>query len=219
MTSSVRSGVESANEILRQTREFEDPWLLSYADLVTNLLAFMVLLVSMASISFETIDQLPGAFSSKQEHPNLKTISADVQKLAEEEGLTGKVKVAVDNEGLAIQLEDRILFPSGVAALSSEGTHLVKKIAGLLVKIPERHVVVEGHTDDVPISTQRFASNWELSAARALEVRRTLSDAGVEEKRLSILAYADTRPAASEKEEPSLEARRRKNRRVVIRVW
>jgi chemotaxis protein MotB len=220
MNGSTRSGVESANEILRQTREFEDPWLLSYADLVTNLLAFMVLLVSMAQISFETIDALPAAFSSTQnDRPSLKTISAEMQKLAEEEGLTGRVSVAVDNEGLAIQLEDQILFPSGVATLSSDGTGLVKKIAGLLGKIPDRHVVVEGHTDDVPIATARFASNWELSAARALEVRKTLSDAGVGEKRLSILAYADTRPAISPKDEPNVDLRRSKNRRVVIRVW
>jgi chemotaxis protein MotB len=214
------SGVETASDVLSRQKEFEDPWLLSYADLVTNLLAFMVLIVSMASISFETIDALPAAFSSTTpKRTSLKTISADVQKLAEQEGLTGRVSVAVDNEGLAIQLEDRILFPSGIAALSPDGTNLVKKIAGLLGKIPERHVVVEGHTDDVPIATARFASNWELSASRALEVRKTLSEAGVADQRLSIVAYADTRPAARTADEPNLEERRRKNRRVVIRVY
>jgi chemotaxis protein MotB len=214
------SGVELASDILSRQKDFEDPWLLSYADLVTNLLAFMVLIVSMASISFETIDALPAAFSSTTpKKTSLRTISADVQKLAEEEGLTGRVSVAVDNEGLAIQLEDRILFPSGIAALSPEGNGLVRKIAGLLGRIPERHVVVEGHTDDVPIATQRFASNWELAAARALEVRKTLSEAGVADQRLSIVAYADTRPAARPEEEPNVEQRRRKNRRVVIRVY
>ncbi|MCK6548208.1 flagellar motor protein MotB [Myxococcota bacterium] len=213
------SGVEQAQEVLGRQRELDDPWLLSYADLVTNLLAFMVLLVSMASISFDAIDALPGAFSStRPTAPSLKTISAEVERLAEEEGLTGKVAVAVDSEGLAIQLEDRILFPSGVATLSDEGNGLVRKIAALLRKIPERNVVVEGHTDDVPISTPRFASNWELSAARALEVRKTLSEAGIVEKRLSILAYADTRPAVTD-EATSLDERRRRNRRVVIRVY
>jgi chemotaxis protein MotB len=214
------SGVEHASDILARQKELEDPWLLSYADLVTNLLAFMVLIVSMASISFETIDALPAAFSSSSpSRPSLRTISADVQKLAEEEGLKGRVSVAVDNEGLAIQLEDNILFPSGVSALSIEGTGLVKKIAALLGKIPDRHVVVEGHTDDVPISTPRFASNWELSAARALEVRKTLSDAGVADQRLSIVAYAETRPSVRAEDEPNVEQRRKKNRRVVIRVY
>lgn len=211
--------MEHALDVLGRQRELDDPWLLSYADLVTNLLAFMVVLVSMASISFETIDALPAAFSSRApQAPSLKTISAEVELLAEQEGLTGKVVVAVDSEGLAIQLEDRILFPSGVAALSPDGAALVNKIAGLLLKIPARNVVVEGHTDDVPISTPRFASNWELSAARALEVRRTIGLAGVAEKRLSILAYADTRPAVGDESVP-LDERRRRNRRVVIRVY
>lgn len=215
-----RSGVEEAQEVMSSQRELEDPWLLSYADLVTNLLAFMVVLVSMASISFDQIDALPQAFTSKKnDQPSLKTISADVQKLAEEEGLTGKVVVAVDMEGLAIQLQDQILFPSGVANLAPEGNELVRKIAGLLRKIPERKVMVEGHTDDVPISTARFASNWELSSFRALEVRKTLADSGVDDKRLSIVAYADTQPVMVEGDQGSIEERRRRNRRVVIRVY
>lgn len=217
----MKSGVEDAQDVIASQREFDDPWLLSYADLVTNLLAFMVVLVSMASISFEKMDQLPAAFSStKNGQPSLKTISADFDKLAREEGLEGKVVVAVDMEGLAIQLEDRILFSSGVATLEPEGTTLVRRIAGLLKKVPERKVTVEGHTDDVPISTLRFISNWELSAARALEVRHTLASAGVDDQRLSIVAYADTRPAQVEEGvKLTLDEQRRKNRRVVIRVY
>jgi chemotaxis protein MotB len=105
-----------------------------------------------------------------------------------------------------------------VATLSPDGSELVKKIAGLLRKIEDRSVSVEGHTDDVPISTTRFASNWELSAARALEVRRTLSEAGVHDQRLSIIAYADTHPAPGE-DDVTIEVRRQRNRRVVIRVF
>jgi chemotaxis protein MotB len=218
---SIHSGVEDAQEVISRQREFEDPWLLSYADLVTNLLAFMVVLVSMASISFEKMDQIPDAFSSKKsDQASLKTISADFDKLAKEEGLEGKVVIAVDMEGLSIQLEDRILFASGVATLEPDGLTLVRRIAGLLKKVPERKVTVEGHTDDVPISTLRFISNWELSAARALEVRHTLASSGVDDKRLSIVAYADTQPAQVEEgAQLTLEEQRKKNRRVVIRVY
>jgi chemotaxis protein MotB len=214
-----RSAVEQAYEALSRTREFDDPWLLSYADLVTNLLAFFVLLVSMATISFETIDALPTAFSSKaRTEPNLKTLSTDVKQLVESEGLTGQVLAQLDTEGLAIAIQDKIVFDSGKASLSGEGGKLVEKIARLLNKLPERyHVVVEGHTDDVPIATAQFPSNWELSAARALQVRRELSKAGVEEKRIAITAFADTRPLPPE-ETDSREEQRRKNRRVVIRV-
>ena len=213
------SGVEAARDLLDKAEDFEDPWLISYADLVTNLLAMMVLLVSMAGISFESIEAIPNAFSSKKEAPPLQTLSAEIMKLAEEEGLQGKVATDVDQEGLAIQLEDRILFPSGVAALSADGGPLVDKIARLLSKMEERfRVRVEGHTDDVPISTAKFRDNWDLSAARALEVRTRLAQAGVEDRRLSVIAYADTRPAKS-KPGATLAEIRAHNRRVVIRVF
>lgn len=216
----MKSGVEVAQEILHKRQEFDDPWLLSYADLVTNLLAFFVLLVSMATISFETIDALPGAFDSAQrKQPNLQTLSADMAEMIESEGLTGRVVAELDEQGLAIQLQDEIAFPSGVAKLSDDGTRLVDKIARLLDRLPPRYrVVVEGHTDDVPIRTAHFPSNWALASARALEVRRELAAEGIADDRLSISAYADTRPRDAPKG-ATLEARRRQNRRVVIRVY
>ncbi len=211
--------MEAAQDLLAKAEDQEDPWLISYADLVTNLLAFMVLLVSMAGISFESIEAIPGVFTSDKHPPPLKTLSAEIMKLAEEEGLQGKVATDVDQEGLAIQLEDRILFPSGVSSLSSDGGGLVDKLARLFQKMEERYRVrVEGHTDDVPISTAKFRDNWDLSAARALEVRRRLAEAGVAEERLSIVAYADQRPAKVP-EGLSIDEVRARNRRVVIRVF
>jgi chemotaxis protein MotB len=213
------SGVEAAQDLLAKAEDQEDPWLISYADLVTNLLAFMVLLVSMAGISFESIEAIPGVFASDKEPAPLKTLSAEIMKLAEEEGLKGRVATDVDAEGLAIQLEDRILFPSGVASLTSEGGALVDKLARLFSKMEDRYRVrVEGHTDDVPISTAKFRDNWDLSAGRALEVRGRLASAGVDESRLSIVAYADQRPAKVP-QGLSIDEVRARNRRVVIRVF
>jgi len=215
-----RSAVEQAQDTLRRTAEFDDPWLLSYADLVTNLLAFFVLIVSVATISFETLDGLPSAFdSTRSRQPNLRTLSADVAELVEAEGLRGQVVAEMDEQGLAILLQDRIVFASGVASLSPDGTALVGKIGQLIQRLPDRYrVIVEGHTDDVPIATERFPSNWALSAARALEVRRELARLGVADRRLSIAAYADTRPLDPEGDEDRESARRR-NRRVVLRVY
>jgi chemotaxis protein MotB len=211
------SAIEVAQQLLAKAEDAEDPWLISYADLVTNLLAFMVLLVSMAGISFDSVERLPRVFSADARRPPLEALEADIAALASEEGLGGRVAAEVDTQGLAIRLEDRILFPSGVAGLTPAGGGLVERVAGLLGKLPERYrVVVEGHTDDVPIATARFASNWELSAARALAVRRALAAGGVDDGRLSIAAYADTRPP--ERGAAPLEARRQAMRRVVIRV-
>lgn len=215
-----KSAIELAEELLAKAESDEDPWLISYADLVTNLLAFMVVLVSIAGISFESVDAIEGVFSHMdREKQPLQQLSTEIKQLADAEGLSGKVEAAIDKEGLAIQLQDRILFPSGVASLSTEGKGLVEKLANLLQKLPAKYKVeVEGHTDDVPISTARFKSNWDLAAARALEVRQDLARYGVADHRLSITAYADTRPAPAPNG-AGLEERRRRNRRVVLRVY
>lgn len=220
MARGTKSAVEQAQDLLSQATEAEDPWLLSYADLVTNLLAFMVLLVSLAGISFDSMEAIEGVFDrAAATQPNLQKLSKDIQALATDEGLEGAVSADVDNEGLAIKLADQILFASGVSELSEDGFSLVGKVARIIESMPPRYRFrVEGHTDDVPISTARFRSNWDLSAARALEVRNTLARAGVPDARLSISAYADTRPAQGAPE-VSLEAQRRRNRRVVIRVY
>lgn len=216
----MRRGIEEVEALIAATKDVEDPWLLSFADLVVNLLAFFVLLVSMATISFDTLEQIPAAFdSSSRQTPTLRTLSTEVAQLVEAEGLVGRVVTRIDDDGLAIQIQDRIVFESGVAALAPEGRPLVSKIARLLDRVPERYrVLVEGHTDDVPIATAQFPSNWELSAARALQVRRELAAAGVPDRRLSIKALADTEPLPRLDGETT-EAFRQKNRRVVIRVF
>lgn len=213
------SAIEVAQDLLAQAEDGEDPWLISYADLVTNLLAFMVLLVSMAGISFSSVENLPKMFSSSRERPPLEVLQADIVRYAESEGLGTEVAVDIDAEGLAIRLQDQILFPSGVAELTEAGHRVVEKVAGLLEELPDRfRVRVEGHTDDIPIATARFGSNWELSAARALQVRAALTDGGVPNDRVAIAAYADTRPPAAAETLETDDERRRRARRVVIRV-
>ncbi|MCA9553144.1 MAG: flagellar motor protein MotB [Myxococcales bacterium] len=220
MRNGKKSAVELAQDLLSQAQEVEDPWLLSYADLVTNLLAFMVLLVSMAGISFESIEAFENAFDhAKRAQPTLRSMATEIEALASREGLQGKVTADVDQEGLAIKLEDQILFPSGVATLSPDGQGLVSKVARLIQTMPDKYRFrVEGHTDDVAINTARYRSNWALSADRALEVRQALAAGGVGDDRLSISAYADTRPAEVP-EGTSVEERRARSRRVVIRVY
>ncbi len=210
-----KSAIEIAQALLEQAEDTEDPWLLSYADLVTNLLAFMVLLVSMAGVSFETIDAVPSVFGGQT---SLQEVSEEIVELAKQEGLEEEIAAKVGKRGLEVSLPDQFLFPSGVAALSENGKKLVSKLAPFFSKLPAHNLIdIEGHTDDVPISTARFASNWELSAARALVVRKYLSSVGVDDQRMSISAFADTRPVSAPQALSKQEIRRR-NRRVVIRV-
>jgi chemotaxis protein MotB len=118
-------------------------------------------------------------------------------------------------EGLAVSIVDHVLFPSGRASLSPDGRAVIEKVARILTTGPLRRVIVEGHTDDVPIGPDliaRFPSNWELSAARATEVVRELVARRVPPHTLEAVGRADTRPAASN----ATETGRRQNRRIEI---
>jgi chemotaxis protein MotB len=118
-------------------------------------------------------------------------------------------------EGVAVSIVDRVLFPSGQATLTPEGREVVDKVAHVLAATPSQRIVIEGHTDDVPIGPElreRFPSNWELSTARASEVVRELVAGGVPPPALQAVGRADTQPVASNE----TEAGRRRNRRIEI---
>ncbi|MDQ2068452.1 flagellar motor protein MotD [Natronospira bacteriovora] len=114
---------------------------------------------------------------------------------------------------IEVEIKADILFPSGVARLSDGAVPILQRIAEVLLPFPNP-VQVEGHTDNVPISTERFPSNWELSSARAASVVHIFRDAGIEPMRLAVVGLGEHRPVATN-ETP--EGRNR-NRRVVLTV-
>jgi flagellar motor protein MotB len=126
--------------------------------------------------------------------------------------------IALDRarEGLTLTIVDRVLFPSGQAVLTPEGRQVMARVGQALARASDRGILVEGHTDDVPIGPElreRFPSNWELSAARATEVVRFLVErGGLAAERLRAVGRADTKPAASNASEEG----RRQNRRIEI---
>ena len=119
---------------------------------------------------------------------------------------------------LTVNILDRIMFESGEAVLKPDGQAVMQKIAALLAKHPDLKIHVIGHTDNVPIRTGargRFASNWELSAARALAAVHFLTDqAGVDSRRLGAVGYGEFRPIADN----STADGRAKNRRIAITI-
>lgn len=119
-------------------------------------------------------------------------------------------------EGLTVSIVDRVLFPSGRASLTPEGRRVMDKVARALAAIGDRRILIEGHTDDVPIGPElraRFPSNWELSTARATEVVKYLvGEAKLSPERLTAAGRADTRPVASNAHEEG----RQENRRIEI---
>ncbi len=129
--------------------------------------------------------------------------------------LGSEVNLRVESRGLVITVvADNVLFSPGSASLSSEGRVLVDTLADGLKSLPNR-MTVEGHTDSVPIHTDRFPSNWELSVGRASTVLRTFVDGhGIPARKLSAAGYADQRPLASNETAEGRAA----NRRVEIVV-
>ncbi|TVP88930.1 MAG: type VI secretion system protein TssL [Pseudomonadaceae bacterium] len=123
--------------------------------------------------------------------------SDSLAELLEQEVLDGKVSVLSDRKRVIIRVEERGSFPSGSADMTIEFEDMLLKISDVLARIPGE-ITVEGHTDDIPISTARFRSNWDLSAARASSVANALLHTGaVQPDRLRVQGYAETRPRAS----------------------
>lgn len=130
----------------------------------------------------------------------------------------GRVTISNLRGQLSVKLQEEILFDSGSAVVKPEGQQLLMEIAAVLQEIGDRGTLVEGHTDDVPIRgvlAQRFPTNWELSAARALSVVRFLQElGGVDPERLSAAGYGEYRPAVPNDSDEN----RARNRRIELKL-
>ncbi len=125
---------------------------------------------------------------------------------------SGQLRVRIERGRMVVELSENILFDSGKADLKKEGKAALQEVAGVLASIPDREFQIAGHTDNKPIKSSRFPSNWELSTARAVTVARFLASQGVPENRLSAAGYADTQPVASN----DTPEGRAQNRRIEI---
>ena len=202
---------------LQEESAQDELWLISYADMLTLLVGFFVLIIASVPMKRANFERIAAALSGTGQAP-LEDLRDKVDALiARTPELKDKVRTRDDAEGLGIEFRDALLFDSGSAHVRGEAQPAISEIARLLRDLPARPVTIEGHTDDVPISTSAFRSNWELSSQRAINVLQSLQSSGVPRERMSARAYADTRPLATAAEQ-DLEKRRASNRRVLIRV-
>ena len=148
-----------------------------------------------------------------QENENLREAQEKIEQYIKENNLQDQVSTELSEEGLMIRLKEKALFASGSAALQGQAEQIVPVIAALLSSLPER-VTISGHTDNVPISTAQFPSNWELSSARAVSLMRGLMGVqpSLNPARFSALGYSEYRPIASN----DTEEGRAQNRRVEV---
>jgi chemotaxis protein MotB len=202
---------------LQEESAQDELWLISYADMLTLLVGFFVLIIASVPMKRANFERIAAALSGKGQAP-LEDLRDKVDALiARTPELKDKVRTRDDAEGMGIEFRDALLFDSGSPKLREEAQPAIAEIARLLRELPGRPVIVEGHTDEVPINTASFHSNWELSSQRAINVLQSLQSSGVPRERMSARAYADTRPLATATEQ-DLEKRRASNRRVLIRV-
>lgn len=244
---------------------FDESWLVTYADMMTLLVALFMVLFSISSVNvskFEGLQRsLSEAFSGKvfpggegireegggppdvdqtiapplepsqaagdaasgtdraaqtrKEQQDFEKLKEAIDAAVSEQGLGGKVRTEISDDGLEVRiLTDDLLFESGSAIVRPKGAKLVETIGGVLKAQRDHAVLVEGHTDDIPISTARFPTNWELSTARATGVVRVLVRAGMSAKRLTAQGRAAVDPVASN----GSAGGRSLNRRVEILV-
>jgi len=148
----------------------------------------------------------------QQMEENVESQAIEIAEKLEEEVAKDMVEIETKGRKIVIRVQEKGAFASGSAQLEFDFLPVLEKLVGILQDI-EGHIAVEGHTDDVPIKTPEFPSNWYLSAARALEVAHGLFDEGqISESRFTITGYADTRPLVPN-DTPENRAR---NRRVEI---
>jgi len=157
-------------------------WLYSYADLMTQLLLFSILMLTVLGISSSMNAAEP------EEQKPLATAGNELERALRDADLAG---VVIDRSAdrLIIRMTS-VLFERGEDTLTDPARKVLDEVARFLGTVPNR-VRVEGHTDDVPIRTAKFPSNWELSTGRAISVVRYLEQRGVARDRLSVAGYGE----------------------------
>lgn len=191
-------------------------WMDTYADTITLLLTFFILLYSIASVDSQKLNELSEAMkdsltgSSKiSEIENIKDLKvqsgksgkSDYEELAqklneviESNGLTDVIKIREEDRGIVLQLDETILFDSGRADLKDYSREVLETIT-TIINNTDNDVLVEGNTDNIPMNNEKFGSNWELSTARAVSVVRYFVETqNIDPTRFSVKGYGEYNP-------------------------
>ncbi|MDQ1632758.1 MAG: chemotaxis protein MotB [Frankiaceae bacterium] len=222
-----------------EEHENHERWLVSYADMMTLLFALFVVLFAISSLNKSKIDAFASSMVKNkaigqpmittpnpikdpiEPKPGQPVTRAQLEKLKEElekalarAGVSKGAKIEIDAKGLEISLTDGVLYNSGEAILLPNGVKILD-VVGPRMRTFDNPVTVEGHTDNAPISSDRYADNWELSSARAnTVVRFFLGKYHLDPDRLTSSGFADTRPVVPN----DSDEHRATNRRVVVTI-
>ena len=201
-------------------------WLATYGDMITLLMCFFVIFFSISEVNIALFEDLKNGFESDITNKETKSpISLLAKQLDSiyDNPADDNLDVEVDllKRGINIRLASKDLFRSGDAQLSRSGRKTVDDIANSLLSIVERYNLtcdIEGHTDDTPIRSYKFPSNWELSASRAANVLRQMIDSGIPKEQSRAIGFSDIRPIIEPRDSTGslVKGARATNRRVEI---
>lgn len=204
----------------------EGNWLVSYADMMTLLFGFFVMLTAFSKPDAGKLEKIIEAtaqqMGKKYVNP-YEDLSNELKGILEQSQLTDQVELKTTEDGIAIVSKGTLFFDSGSTNLKEMALDLTRKIAVALTERAANNsfqVTVEGHTDDVPIVSKQFPSNWELSANRASTVVRLFESVGFKHSSLRPVGLADTEPVVPNRDSlgQPIPDNQSLNRRIVIRI-
>lgn len=207
--------------------EEAEEWLTTYADAITLLMAFFVMLISFSKVDVAMFEQVAAGIKNelgkRDTQSPISLLKIDVQDIVYQQQADQVVNVESTDKGISIELLSSAFYKPGSAEIREQALPVLTKIFESLnsEKYQLYFVDVEGHTDDIPIHTDRFPSNWELSTARATEVVRFFIGKGMDPERLKAAGYAETRPKMPHRDEAGkpIPENQAANRRVTLEVF
>jgi chemotaxis protein MotB len=207
-----------------------DAWLVTYSDAVTLLMAFFIMLVSFSKIDIPIyeqvkagiLDQLGKHGDKAKEQSPIALLKVDLQDVVFALQADQAVAIGTDSRGVVMELDSSAFFRPGSADIREAAIPILFNMAKTLMapRYEPFVVEIEGHTDDDPISTTKFPSNWELSAGRASAVVRLFMTQGLAGDKMKAVGYGETRPKLPNRtaEGAPIAENQAVNRRVVVRI-
>lgn len=210
----------------------DSSWLETYADAITLLMAFFVLLYAMSDVDkdkFKTLSEAMRHVLAGERTHHAPLVASQIREVTEslreqlaEELDGGAVRVRKIPNGIELEFNNSTLFRAGSAQLRDAISPKLRQVGNYLKTLPTTRykIEVEGHTDDVPIKTPRYPDNWELSAARATAVVRFMQRTGVSGAAMKAVGLSDTRPKRPNTmpDGTGLPLNRAQNRRVTVQI-
>jgi len=209
-----------------QEEPVDESWMATFADAITLLMAFFVMLLTFAEYDIPAFDEAAAAISERVGGTATENPSGTLRRELEDQMYAMQadqaVEVSKDSRGIVIEMKGGAFFKPGSAEIRPAAEGVLKEISKKISepKFKCFYVEVIGHTDDLPIRSDRFPTNWELSAARAARIVRFFGENQVEKNRLKASGFADTKPKVPNLDDQGrpIAENRATNRRIEVKV-